>query len=154
MSELKISIGSIKYDLSCQENEKEIIIEVVRRINQKMNLLSLEIGRINEKILLSILLIITAKKTEKIKNEKFDDTLINILKIISPLLNTKTDSELEEKLIVSNIIKESELMNMSDDNTEETVTDNNESSFDKETYYKEMSCLIDNLSLIIKNLKA
>ena len=53
MTELEVAIGSIKHILSCKENEKDMLNEIVKRINKKINHLSLKVGRANEKVLLS-----------------------------------------------------------------------------------------------------
>jgi len=152
MSILKIAIGSIKYDLDCQENEQEIITEITKKINRKINLLSLEIGRINEKILLLILLILNTKKIEKIKSGNFEENIINILKIISPLLSAKNDKELEDNLIIANIMKESELIGISKEELNDSAKNFSE-DYDRETHYKEMIELVDSLDLIINNFK-
>jgi len=146
MPELKIAIGSIRYEISCQEGEEGIINDIARKINTKINLLSLEIGRINEKILLLLLLIQNTKKLEKIKGGKFEDNLINILKIIAPLLSSKDDKTLEGNLIVANIMKESELMEFVESDNEEVLENNEDGGFNKEQHYKEMSELIDNIA--------
>jgi len=149
MPELKIAIGSIQYELSCREEEKETISQIAQKINQKINLLSLEIGRINEKILLLTLLIINTKKLNKIKSKNFEENLLNTLKIIAPLLNTKDDKALEEQLIISNIMKESELMNIGEDLEAE---EENEDTINKETHYKEMTELVDNIATYLEKI--
>lgn len=151
MPVLKIAIGSIKYDLDCQENEQEIITEITKKINRKINLLSLEVGRVNEKMLLLVLLIINTKKIERIKSGKFEETIVNILKIIAPLLSAKDDKKLEGDLIVANIMKESELIGIAEDTVDDSV-ENSGGNYDKETHYKEMVELVDSLNLIINNV--
>lgn len=150
---LKIAIGSIKYDLECQENEQKIIKEIARKINKKINLLSLEIGRINEKILLLALLIINTKKIEKVKGKNFEDIMMKVLKVIAPFLSAKNDKDLTGNLIVSNIMKESELANITNESdlSNEMLESNSEKNFDKETHYKEMIDLIDNLDKLINS---
>lgn len=111
MPELEIAIGSIKYNLSCKEEEKDALNAIVKRINKKINNLSLKVGRVNDKILLIMLLLINAEQMAKFKKDDFESKVTHIFKVLSPLLRTKSDTDLEGKLIVANIVKENEIFN-------------------------------------------
>jgi cell division protein ZapA (FtsZ GTPase activity inhibitor) len=54
MSEIEISIGKSKYKIQCQESEKENLIKIASKLNERVNKLSFSFRNIDEKTLLVI----------------------------------------------------------------------------------------------------
>ncbi|NBV06812.1 MAG: cell division protein ZapA [Proteobacteria bacterium] len=54
MAEIEISIGKSKYKIQCQESEKENLIKIASKLNERVNKLSFSFRNIDEKTLLVI----------------------------------------------------------------------------------------------------
>lgn len=54
MTEIEISVGRSKYKIACPELEKERLIEIAARLNERVNKMSLSLRNVDEKTLLVI----------------------------------------------------------------------------------------------------
>jgi len=111
MTKLDISISSIKYTIDCSDEEKKMFEDLVRILNIRANELMLKIGKINDKFILFVLLLISQNKKERLF-ENFEENMIILLKQLKSVLNVVQNNDLEGQLILSNIIKENETKNL------------------------------------------
>jgi len=115
MSVLEIAIGSLKYSMSCKEEESGKIKELSNILNRKINTISLKTGRLDNTVVFVLLALINSNKVNKLKNKQtnsvsFDDNLLNSIKNFSHLLEEKsTPKTLEDKLLLCNLILENEV---------------------------------------------
>ncbi len=78
INEVEISIGKSSYKISCQESEKEKLLELSKLLNQKVNKLSLALKSDDEKLLLVILALqIQEKLLQKDESDDEDETRLN-----------------------------------------------------------------------------
>ena len=91
MKQVELSIGTntafVDYN---DENEKENLISASKELNKEYNKLVINLGRIDETILLVFLLIKTELKLNKVNNRNSDELLDNLLRSISKW--TRTDN--------------------------------------------------------------
>ncbi len=117
MQQIELSIGTntafVNYN---DENEKENLISASKELNKEYNKLIINLGRIDETVLLVFLLIKTESKLNKINHKNSDEILDNILKSISKWISSdnkkikdflvlkknKKKIELDNKLILDN----------------------------------------------------
>ena len=105
MTKLDVSISSIRYSIEVNNEELESFKDIIKSLNEKTNELMLETGKISDRLILFILLLININKREKIF-DNFEKNIIKLLKNIAPLLNKNED--LDSQLILAGIITESQ----------------------------------------------
>lgn len=105
MKQIELSIGTntafVDYN---DESEKENLISASKELNKEYNKLVINLGRIDEIILLVFLLIKTELKLSKVSNQNSDDVLDNLLRSISKWVRTDNE-KIKEFLVLINIIK-------------------------------------------------
>lgn len=111
MQQIELSIGTntafVNYN---DENEKENLISASKELNKEYNKLIINLGRIDETVLLVFLLIKTELKLNKINHKNSDEILDNILKSISKWISSD-NKKIKDFLVLINIIKKIELDN-------------------------------------------
>ncbi|MFC1659544.1 cell division protein ZapA [Pseudomonadota bacterium] len=112
---LQASVGRNKYDLSCEEHEQEKIVELTRRLNKRVNLISMNLGRVSDVILLFIAGISIQRELD-IARKKISGTFYNYLiqssKNVNNILPAKAsldDKDERERLFISCLNLENEL---------------------------------------------
>ena len=109
MTKLNITIGSIRHSLEVDDEEVDIFLKIIKSLNEKTNKLKMKAGKINDRLLLFILLLINTNKKTKIFNN-FEENIIKLLKTSTTSLQSNDD--LDSQLIISSIITENENGNM------------------------------------------
>lgn len=122
MTKLDFSIGTIKHSIECTEDELSAFKEIVSILNKKTNEIMMDTGKISDRLILFIILLINANKEQKIFNN-FEEKILKLLKSVSNLLNS--GDNLDSQLILSNIIKQNQTANLKEENIiEENKTNN------------------------------
>ena len=138
MTKLNITIGSIRHSLEVDDEEVDIFLKIIKSLNEKTNKLKMKAGKINDRLLLFILLLINTNKKTKIFNN-FEENIIKLLKTSTTSLQSNDD--LDSQLIISSIITENENGNM-----EEPIQISDDQSIQVEdSTYNEALEFIDNI---------
>jgi cell division protein ZapA (FtsZ GTPase activity inhibitor) len=166
MIDIDVFISSIKCKLNIDEEEKELFLNITKSLNQKTNELSLDVGKINDRLVLFILLLINANKEKKII-DNFEKKIIELLKAIVPLmLNApilECESLLDSQLVFANILEENKIKNiiLKEENNEvynhllkplEIKNENKEITEKELKNDKEMIVFLEEVTNIIKML--
>ena len=122
MTKLDFSIGTIKHSIECNEDELSAFKEIVSTLNTKTNEIMMDTGKISDRLILFIILLINANKEQKIFNN-FEEKILKLLKSVSNLLNS--GDNLDSQLILSNIIKQNQTANLKEENIIEENKKNN-----------------------------
>lgn len=122
MTKLDFSIGTIKHSIECTEDELSAFKEIVSTLNTKTNEIMMDTGKISDRLILFIILLINANKEQKIFNN-FEEKILKLLKSVSNLLNS--GDNLDSQLILSNIIKQNQTANLKEENIIEENKKNN-----------------------------
>lgn len=123
MQKIELSIGTntafVNYN---DEKEKENLILVSKELNKEYNKLVINIGRVDETILLIFLLIKTESKINKINYKNSDEVFDNVLKSIGKWINSENE-KIKEFLVLINIIRKRDLerKTLLDSNDEDIV---------------------------------
>ena len=123
MQKIELSIGTntafVNYN---DEKEKENLILVSKELNKEYNKLVINIGRVDETILLIFLLIKTESKINKINYKNSDEVFDNVLKSIGKWINSE-NKKIKEFLVLINIIRKIDLerKTLLDSNDEDAV---------------------------------
>ena len=123
MQKIELSIGTntafVNYN---DEKEKENLILASKELNKEYNKLVINIGRVDETILLIFLLIKTESKINKINYKNSDEVFDNVLKSIGKWINSENE-KIKEFLVLINIIRKIELerKTLLDSNDEDLV---------------------------------
>lgn len=123
MQKIELSIGTntafVNYN---DEKEKENLILVSKELNKEYNKLVINIGRVDETILLIFLLIKTESKINKINYKNSDEVFDNVLKSIGKWINSENE-KIKEFLVLINIIRKIDLerKTLLDSNDEDAV---------------------------------
>ncbi len=152
MTKLDIAISSIKYSLEVSEEELDIFIKIAKSLNEKTNKLMMKTGKISDRLLLFIILLINLNKKEKIFNN-FEENIAKLLKKASPLLQNK--DSLDSQLILAGIITENETQDMIENTSQESkIIDENLSKIIEENnrINEETLKFIDDVIKIIEKL--
>lgn len=161
MTKLDIAISSIKYSIETNDEELESFKKIAKSLNQKTNELMMATGKISDRLLLFILLLINTNKKEQIF-QNFEENIIKLIKAVVPILSNagmmdpRTDLNNSEKLdielILSNIIVENETSALKEDKT--TKMDKNTAKIieENEKSNEETIKLLDEIIRIIKKL--
>ncbi len=121
MKKLDIAISSIKYSLEVSEEEAETFLKIVKSLNEKTNELMMRTGKISDRLLLFVILLINMNKQEKIFNN-FEENIAKLLKKSAPLLLNR-DNNLDSQLILASIISENNTENIVESKEKEPVID-------------------------------
>lgn len=121
MTKLDIAISSIKYSIEISDEELESFKKIAKSLNEKTNELMMDTGKISDRLLLFILLLINLNKREKIFNN-FEENIIKLLKKAAPFL--QNGDTLDSQLILASIIMEHETKNI-EENESTAITDEN-----------------------------
>lgn len=70
MSTLELYVGKSKYTINCQESEKNKISNLAKKLNQRVNELSVKIRDAEEKTILMLCAIMTEEELETLKSAK------------------------------------------------------------------------------------
>lgn len=121
MTKLDISISSIRYSIETNEEELESLKAIAKSLNSKTNELMMKTGRISDRLLLFILLLVNTNKKEKIFKGDFEENMIKLLKKSIPFMSN--GDNLDSQLILSNIITESLTSDIVEDKTTQEVNE-------------------------------
>ena len=121
MTKLDFSIGTIKHSIECTEDELSAFKEIVSILNKKTNEIMMDTGKISDRLILFIILLINANKEQKIFSN-FEEKILKLLKSVSNLLNS--GDNLDSQLILSNIIKQNQTANLK----EEAIVEDNKTN--------------------------
>ncbi|MDD2840068.1 MAG: cell division protein ZapA [Rickettsiales bacterium] len=154
MTKLDISISSIKYTIECNDDEVESFKEIAKSLNKKTNEIMMNTGKISDRLILFILLLINTNKEQKIFNN-FETNILKLLKTVAPLLNN--NEGLDNQLIISNLIKESQTSNIKEEKIPEVQDENiqkllAETKKDNDETLKLMEEIIKFIEKLAKNI--
>lgn len=121
--QIEVSIGNVKAIIPYNnEKEKDIFLTTSKELNIEFNKITMNIGNIDETILLSFLLFKTGTKLYNIKYKNFDENILLFMKSISKYIQQSKQNEkmndfekirefnkTKELLVIINIIKKIEL---------------------------------------------
>lgn len=150
MTKLDIAISSITHSIEINDDELENFKKITKSLNEKTNMLMMKTGKISDRLMLFILILISINKKEKIINN-FEENIIKLIREVVPLF--KNGNDLDSQLVLSGIIIENETSNLKEENNDEMNTKKNEED-EKEIimFLDEITDLINKLSNNIKNL--
>ena len=142
MTKLDIAISSIRDSIEINDDELDSFKKIIKSLNEKTNILMMQTGKISDRLLLFILILININKKERII-DNFEENIIKLIKKVVPLF--QNGSHLDNQLILSSIIVENE--------TSE-IKDNNEptKNIKEEKTEQEMALFLDEIIEIINKL--
>lgn len=151
MTKLDIAVSSITHSIEINDEELESFKKIITSLNKKTNELVMETGKISDRLLLFILILINMNKKEKIFNN-FEENIIKLLKKITPLF--KNSINLDAQLILAGILSENETETLPEPQSVETITEKQDTEFEEEMieFLDEVTELITKLSNNIKAL--
>jgi hypothetical protein len=154
MIKLNISIGSIKHTIECNDDEVELFKDIIKSLNKKTNEIMMDTGKISDRLILFIILLINTNKEQKIFNN-FEINILKLLKTVAPLL--AGNDGLENQLILSNIIKQSQTSNIEEEKVIEIKDENMqkllaENKKDNDDTLKLMDDIIEFIEKLAKNI--
>jgi cell division protein ZapA (FtsZ GTPase activity inhibitor) len=166
MPVLEIAVGSLKYNLSCKDDETDAIKDLSKCLNRKVNTLALKTGRINDNVLFMLLALINSRKVSKLKKVEteqggFEDTLVHATKQFSDSLNQKGNKQtLGDQLLVANLLLEAQLQALEKNLSKEeksALDSKQESSGNLDEMYdifsKELESISDHIDkILVENL--
>lgn len=113
MTKLDIAISSIRDSIEINDDELESFKKIVKSLNEKTNMLMMQTGKISDRLLLFILILININKKERVI-DNFEENIIKLIKKVVPLF--QNGSHLDNQLILSSIIVENETSGIEDNN--------------------------------------
>ena len=156
MSKLDISISSIKYSLDVSDEEREAFIQLAKILNEKTNKLMMRTGKISDRLLLFILVLINLNKQEKLFSN-FEENIIKLLKKASIFLQNKEN--LDSQLVLAGIITQNETQALPEyiDESKKNISSGDlleplEKGKEIEENYKETIAFIDDVLKVIEKL--
>ena len=117
---LEVSVGRNKYDISCEFNEQEKVVELAQRLNKRVNLLSMALGRLGDTVLLFIAGISIQREVDIAKNEtsgKFYEYFVQVSKKVNniiPASSSLNEKEERDRLFISCLNLENEVYSLTD----------------------------------------
>lgn len=142
MTKLDIAISSIRDSIEINDDELDSFKKIIKSLNEKTNMLMMQTGKISDRLLLFILILININKKERII-DNFEENIIKLIKKVVPLF--QNGSHLDNQLILSSIIVENETSEIKD-NSEPTKNIKEEKS------EQEMTLFLDEIIDIINKL--
>lgn len=157
MTKLNISISSIKHTIECNDDEVESFKEIIKFLNIKTNKIMMDTGKISDRLILFIILLINANKEQKIFNN-FETNILKLLKTVAPLL--AGNDTLENQLIISNIIKESQtselreekVPDVKDENIQKLLIENTKSNDETLKFIEDIIKFVEKLAKNVNNM--
>lgn len=149
MTKLDIAISSITHSIEINDEELENFKKIVSSLNKRTNELVMETGKISDRLLLFILILIDINKKEKIF-DNFEENIIKLLKKVSPFFSNKND--LDTQLVLSSIIVENETQNLPEPKLPSQTLEKENTEKDTIEFLDEITELITKLSNNIKIL--
>lgn len=151
MTKLDISISSIKYSIDISDEELESFKKIAKSLNKKSNELMMKTGKISDRLLLFILLLINMNKKEKLFNN-FEENIIKLLRKTAPLL--QNGDNLDSQLVLSNIIleheteniQESNILEVNNENITKIIEDNNKTNQETIEFIDEIIKFVEKLA--------
>ena len=142
MTKLDIAISSIRDSIEINDDELDSFKKIIKSLNEKTNMLMMQTGKISDRLLLFILILININKKDTII-DNFEENIIILIKKVVPLF--QNGSHLDNQLILSSIIVENE--------TSE-IKDNSEpiKNIKEEKTEQEMALFLDEIIDIINKL--
>lgn len=142
MTKLDIAISSIRDSIEINDDELDSFKKIIKSLNEKTNMLMMQTGKISDRLLLFILILININKKERVI-DNFEENIIKLIKKVVPLF--QNGSHLDNQLILSSIIVENETSEIKD-NSEPTKNIKEEKS------EQEMTLFLDEIIDIINKL--
>ena len=142
MTKLDIAISSIRDSIEINDDELDSFKKIIKSLNEKTNMLMMQTGKISDRLLLFILILININKKERII-DNFEENIIKLIKKVVPLF--QNGSHLDNQLILSSIIVENETSEIKDNNK---LTKN----IKEEKTEQEMALFLDEIIDIINKL--
>ena len=142
MTKLDIAISSIRDSIEINDDELDSFKKIIKSLNEKTNMLMMQTGKISDRLLLFILILININKKERII-DNFEENIIKLIKKVVPLF--QNGSHLDNQLILSSIIVENETSEIKDNNK---PTKN----IKEEQTEQEMALFLDEIIEIINKL--
>lgn len=142
MTKLDIAISSIRDSIEINDDELDSFKKIIKSLNEKTNILMMQTGKISDRLLLFILILININKKERII-DNFEENIIKLIKKVVPLF--QNGSHLDNQLILSSIIVENETSEIKDNNK---PTKN----IKEEKTEQEMALFLDEIIEIINKL--
>ncbi len=142
MIKLDIAISSIRDSIEINDDELDSFKKIIKSLNEKTNILMMQTGKISDRLLLFILILININKKERII-DNFEENIIKLIKKVVPLF--QNGSHLDNQLILSSIIVENETSEIKDNNK---PTKN----IKEEKTEQEMALFLDEIIEIINKL--
>jgi cell division protein ZapA (FtsZ GTPase activity inhibitor) len=115
---LVVSVGRNKYNISCEVNEQERIIELAQKLNKRVNVLSMVLGRLSDTVLLFVAGINIQREIEIVQNKRSEGFLQYLTEIsrkinnIIPANSVSNDKEERDRFFLSCLNLENELYNL------------------------------------------
>ena len=113
MTKLDIAISSIRDSIEINDDELDSFKKIIKSLNEKTNMLMMQTGKISDRLLLFILILININKKERVI-DNFEENIIKLIKKVVPLF--QNGSHLDNQLILSSIIVENETSEIKDNN--------------------------------------
>ena len=113
MTKLDIAISSIRDSIEINDDELDSYKKIIKSLNEKTNMLIMQTGKISDRLLLFILILININKKERVI-DNFEENIIKLIKKVVPLF--QNGSHLDNQLILSSIIVENETSEIKDNN--------------------------------------
>lgn len=151
MTKLDISISSIKYTVEVSDEELDSFQQLAKTLNQKTNELRMKTGKISDRLLLFIIILLNINKKEKIFTN-FEDKIIKLLKTSAPFLNN--GNNLDTNLIFGGIFSENTTQNikedkdsiLQDENILKIIDDHNKTNEETLKFIDEITNFIEKLA--------
>lgn len=149
MTKLDIAISSIRDSIEINDDELESFKKIVKSLNEKTNMLMMQTGKISDRLLLFILILININKKERLI-DNFEENIIKLIKKVVPLF--QNGSHLDNQLILSSIIVENETSEIKDNNEPTKNIKEEKSEQEIALFLDEIIEIINKLSNTVKDL--
>lgn len=149
MTKLDIAISSIRDSIEINDDELESFKKIVKSLNEKTNMLMMQTGKISDRLLLFILILININKKERVI-DNFEENIIKLIKKVVPLF--QNGSHLDNQLILSSIIVENETSEIKDNNEPTKNIKEEKSEQEMALFLDEIIEIINKLSNTVKDL--
>lgn len=149
MTKLDIAISSIRDSIEINDDELESFKKIVKSLNEKTNMLMMQTGKISDRLLLFILILININKKERLI-DNFEENIIKLIKKVVPLF--QNGSHLDNQLILSSIIVENETSEIKDNNEPTKNIKEEKSEQEMALFLDEIIEIINKLSNTVKDL--
>ena len=149
MTKLDIAISSIRDSIEINDDELDSFKKIVKSLNEKTNMLMMQTGKISDRLLLFILILININKKERVI-DNFEENIIKLIKKVVPLF--QNGSHLDNQLILSSIIVENETSEIKDNNKPTKNIKEEKSEQEMTLFLDEIIDIINKLSNTVSEL--